>query len=172
MGSRRSYLKNRHWSFFLAVVVFGAVPAFADRVTFNFMDGDRDSVSMQEGSIARSFGRSTFIEEQLRGDTEFDRVARVSEFRRGDKISELGALINSGLDMNNPSVGLSDLDVADSDFLGSDSEDARGGREGRDRDRDETIVANTEPRSLVLLLFGLAVLSVGVCWRNSEARTH
>lgn len=171
----RNHLKHKHGSFFLAVVLSTAAPAFADRISVDRMDGDRGSVSLQElpnrnvvqdASASRKFGLSRFKEDELR--IEFNPAVRMSDFSKDAKISDLGALLNSGSGPNSHQASLFDLGSQHGDSFRWDAEKAERKHHERDRDNDDgPLVAVPEPGSGTLLLFDLAGLGMIVYRRNA-----
>lgn len=172
-------MEHRHGSFLLAVVLSTAAPAFADRIPADFRDGDRGSVSMQgfphkralqDASVARNFGLSTFKEDEFR--IEFSPAVRMSDFRKDGKISDVGALLNSGPGSDNRQMSLFDLGSKHGDSFGRDNEQGRWKHNENERDWDDgdgprCVVATPEPGSQTLLLFGLAGLGMIMFRRNA-----
>ena len=170
-------MKHRHGSFFLAVVLSTAAPAFADKIPVNLTEGDRGAVSMQgspdknalkDASASRTFGLSAFKEDASR--IKLNPAVRMSDFSKDGKISDLAALLNSAPGLNNHRASLFDLGSKHGVSFGRDDEKARGKHNGRDRDDGDgplSVVAIPEPGSLTLLLFGLAVLGMIVFRRNA-----
>src|SRR5690349_4473408 len=128
-------MKQARGSFFLAVILSTAVPAFADQIAADRMDGDEGSVAMQ----------GLFHERALQ------EVSALRDF-------DLSVLKEDESEPGSSSchhVRLYDLDSRYGHSLVRNEEKAHRKVHGRGGDDgDVSLVATPEPESLTLLLFG------------------
>lgn len=176
-GTTGGHLKYRHGSLFLAVALFAAAPAFADKIPADFRVADGGSVYMQALPNAKALpGVSVYRNSNLRALKEgqfpgaFHPVFLMSGFANDSKIADLDTLLISGMVSNGHQAGLLDLHFNHADLWGRDGgsrwpNHPRWGWDGGN-DGAPSAVAIPEPRSLTLLLFGLAGLGLFVYRRN------
>jgi hypothetical protein len=163
-------LKLKHGLFFIAVVLSAVAPAFADKIpaALKYQEGNYVTVqdSPQKEVFERSFAFGTFNRTIFKKDefsSELNLAVRMSEFRKGSEIADLGS--------DSRRVSLLGVGFKHDDSGGKNDEKSR--RKHKEGHRDDVhalapIVAVPEPRSLTLLLFGLAVSGMIVYRRNSQ----
>ncbi len=155
---------------FLTVALSVAAPAFADKITADFRDGDRGSVytqalpdakGLQGASVYRNSSLSTFKEEGFR--SEFSPIVLMVDFNNHSKISDLDMLLKSGLAWNGHQVSLFDLRRNHNRSWGRDGGKDWDNHNRWERDGNEgaqSVIVTPEPGSPTLLLFGLAGLAM------------
>jgi hypothetical protein len=160
-GKRRSLLKLKHSSLFLALVLATAGPAFADHIATGSKLGDGDFISTEGSSQTGSFTRTSDM--------------------RLFKEGTAGTTQDVAVQFCNSHENKTDSDAAMPSVIGTDSEDHKetladfGSKHGKsfgkhdDKDWDDgvtSVVAVPEPGSQLLLLVGLMGLGMSLYLRH------
>jgi hypothetical protein len=185
-------LKNQHAAFLIAVILAAPAFALADNIPGHSKSGN-NYVTFSEGfteqqDVQGSSARCNFLLGSIKengSNTNSIPHASFSEFARGDKGSNFGALPNAGVESDSREVNLFDFrdNGNKSSSYGRDkgkgrgkhSGDGDGGTSGTGSGTPDPLVAIAEPGSQTLLLFGLAGLglvfyrrTVTLCLQRTE----
>ena len=161
----KNSLKHKHGWALLALALFAAAPAFADKISADFTDEATRSVSIREltekrilpDASFRDFGPGNLKEDEFR--VALDPTVRMSNIDRDGEDSSFG----------NRQVRLLGLgSKLGESFRSDDGKKTRREHLVREDGNDSSsAVAISEPRTLRLLLFGLLLLGMIVC-RNKR----
>lgn len=178
-------MNNKQGSLLLAVVLATAAPAFADSIPGHSRNGN-NYVAFSEGltdqqDLQGSSARCNFLLSSIKEDkskTSSITPMSLSEFAKGEKGSNLGALPGNGFDSDShhPKV----VDFGGDQGASSDNKNGKGKGKHNGSDGDgngngtgsgsgapEPLIPIAEPGSQTLVLFGLAGLGM-FCYRRKS----
>lgn len=176
-------MKNKQAPLLLAVILAAPAFAFADNIPghsksgnnyVTFSEGLTDQQDSQGNSARCNFLLGSVKENGAK--TNSISHASFSEFEKGDKGSNLGALLNTGMESDSQHVKLVDFGDNQADSSDKDKRKGRVKRHGADGDGNGSgggsgapapAIAVAEPGSQSLLLVGLAGLGLGFFRRRT-----
>lgn len=176
-------MKNKQAPLLLAVILAAPAFAFADNIPGHSKTGN-NYVTFSEGltdpqDSPGNSARCNFLLGSVKANeakTNSISHESFSEFEKGDKGSNLGALLNTGMESDSQHVRLVDFGGNQADSSDKDKGKSQGKRHGGDGDGNGAgvgsgdpppLVSVPEPGSQTLLLVGLAGLSMAFIRRRT-----
>jgi hypothetical protein len=171
-------LKNQQARLLLAVILAAPALALADNIPGHSKTGNNyvtfsEGFSEQQDSQGSSARCNFLLGSVKETGANTDSIARASfsDFAKGDKGSNFGALLNTGMDSDNHQVRLFDFGGSQGASSDSDKDKGKGHGKGEGGDGDgngtgsgsgapSPVVSVAEPGSQSLLLFGLAGMGI------------
>jgi hypothetical protein len=169
-------LKNQQATLLLAVILAAPAFAVADNIPGHFK-GESKYVALSEGfaeqqDLQGNSARCNFLLSSIKENgskTSSITVASLSEFTKGEKGSNHGALLNTGVESDSRPAKLVDFGTNKGDSLLKDNGKRNGKHDGDDADGNgagvgsgtpSPLISVPEPGSQSLFLVGLAGLGM------------